>query len=99
MTDTAFDYSGSAFDNLLAEEDLLDDAEVSAVRRVIAWQLTNEMVERAIDRAVLAERMGSSRAQVDRLLDAEERDMDLSALTRAARALGKRLRIDMVDAA
>jgi hypothetical protein len=51
-----------------------------------------------MDRDTLAERMGADRPAVDRLLDTDGPD-DRAALVRAARALGKRLRIDVVEAA
>jgi len=47
----------------------------------------------------MAERMGTSRSQLDRLLDPEHSAVHLETLARAARALGKRLQIDMIDAA
>ena len=98
MTEAAFDHSGSTFDDFLADEGLLDDAEAAAVHRVIAWQLAEAMTAQGVDRDALAERMSASRAAVDRVLDTDGPD-DLSALVRAARALGKRLRIDVVEAA
>lgn len=97
MTEAAFDHSGSAFDDFLADEGLLDEAEASAVRRVIAWQLGEAMRARGVDRDALADRMGATRPDVDRVLDADGPD-DLAVLARAARALGKRLRIDVVEA-
>lgn len=98
MTEAAFDHSGSALDDSLADEGLLDEAEASAVRRVIAWQNAEAMRAQGMDRDTLAERMGANRPAVDRLLDTDGPD-DRAALVRAARALGKRLRIDVVEAA
>ncbi len=39
--------------------------------RMIAWQLTQEMERQGITKATLAEKMHTSRAQVDRVLKAK----------------------------
>lgn len=99
MTDGAFDHSGSSFDDFLRDEGLLDEAEASAVQRVIAWKLGEEMRTQGVTRDAMAARMGASRGQLDRLLDPDSRDVQLATLTQAARMIGKRLRIEVVDAA
>ncbi len=98
MTDAIFDHSGSSFDVFLEQEGLLEESEASAVKRVVGWQLGEMMRVQGVSRQAMAERMGVSRAQLDRLLDPESRDVQLAALTQAARVLGKKLRIDVVDA-
>jgi DNA-binding phage protein len=52
-----------------------------------------------ISKKSMAERMGTSRSQLDRLLDPENSAVHLQTIARAARAVGKRLRMEMVDAA
>ncbi len=99
MTDGTFDHSGSSFDDFLREEGILEEAEMSAVQRVLAWQLGEAMRMQGLTRDAMAERMGASRGQLDRLLDPESRDVQVATLTQAARAIGKRLRIEVVDAA
>ena len=49
------------------------------------------MKEENVTKKRMAERLRTSRAQVDRLLDPEYVGISLSAVTRAAHVLGKRL--------
>ena len=98
-TQTAFDHSGSSFDSFLEEEGILDEVEAAAIKRVLAWQLAEAMKAGKISKKTMAERMGTSRSQLDRLLDPENSAVHLQTITRAARGVGKRLRMEMVDAA
>jgi len=91
-------HSGSTLDSLLEEDGVLDEVEAVAIKRVIAWQLAQIMRQRRISKSTLAARLRTSRAQLDRLLDPENPSIQLDTIARAARAVGKRLRIDMVDA-
>jgi hypothetical protein len=45
----------------------------------------------------MSERMGTSRTAVDRLLDPANGSVTLLTLEKAASAVGKRLRIELVD--
>ena len=95
----AFDHSGSSFDSFLEEEGILDEVESVAIKRVIAWQLSEAMRTGKISKKLMAERLGTSRSQLDRLLDPENSAVHLRTIAKAARAVGKRLRLEMVDAA
>ena len=95
----AFDHTGSSFDSFLDEEGILEEVEAVAVKRVIAWQLAEAMKAGNISKKSMAERMGTSRSQLDRLLDPENSAVHLETIAKAARAVGKRLRLEMVDAA
>ena len=86
---------GSAFDTLLLEEGLLDDAEAVAAKRVIAFQISQEMERCHLTKSEMAQRMRTSRPAVDRLLDPANHSVTLSTLERAATAVGKRLRIEL----
>jgi len=97
--EAAFDHSGSSFDSFLEEEGILDQVEAAAIKRVIAWQLAAAMKAGKISKKTMAERMGTSRSQLDRLLDPENSSVHLETIARAARAVGKRLRMEMIDAA
>jgi antitoxin HicB len=96
---TAFDHSGSSFDSLLEEDGILDEVDAVAIKRVIAWQLAKSMKARNVSKKAMAARLGTSRSQLDRLLDPENSAIYLRTIAKAARAIGKRLRIEMVDAA
>lgn len=84
---------GSDLDDFLAEEGLLEEASALAIKRVVAWQLQAAMKEQKLTKKAMAERMRTSRAAVDRALDANDPGMTLATLARAAQALGKRVQI------
>jgi DNA-binding phage protein len=83
--------------DLLHREDILEDAEAHAIKRVLAWELEESMRSRGMSKQALAERMCTSRSQLDRLLDPQNARVQLDTVARAARALGKRLEIRIVS--
>ena len=93
------DHTGSTFESFLEDEGILDEVDAVAIKRVIAWQLSEAMKAGKISKKKMAERIGTSRSQLDRLLDPENGSVHLQTIAKAARAVGKRLRIEMVDAA
>jgi hypothetical protein len=90
------DYIGSDFDDFLAEEGLLEEAEATAVKRVLAYQISQLMEAQNISKTEMARRMRTSRAALERLLDPENRSVTLQTMDKAARSLGKRLRLTLV---
>lgn len=90
-------HMGTSFDDFLAEENLLEGATVTAVKRVIAWQIKKEMELQKITKTNMAKRMNASRATVDRLLDATDTRLTLTMLVRAAIALNKTVRVELVN--
>jgi predicted XRE-type DNA-binding protein len=84
---------GGDFDDFLRDEGLLDDAEAVAAKRVIAFQIAQEMERANITQSELARRMKTSRSAVERLLDPTNPSVTLSTLERAASAVGKRLQV------
>ena len=95
----SFDHSGSTFDSFLEEEGIREEVDAVAIKRVIAWQLSEAMKAGNVTKKQMADRIGTSRSQLDRLLDPENSAVHLQTIAKAARAVGKRLRIEMVDAA
>ena len=89
-------YIGSNFDDFLAEEGLLAETEATALKRVVAFQLEQEMKRTGLSKTQLALRMNTSRSAVDRLLDPTNHAVTLRTLERAAGVLGKRLKLEMV---
>ena len=63
---------GSGFDNLLAEDAMLEEVTAVALKRVIAWQIAEEMKAQHLTKTELAKRMHTSRAALNRLLDEED---------------------------
>jgi antitoxin HicB len=86
---------GSNFDVFLQNEGLLEDSEAVAAKRVIAYQIAQEMERTHVSQSELARRMNTSRSSVDRLLDPENPSVTLFTLERAASAIGKRLKIQL----
>lgn len=84
---------GSSFDDFLQEEATLDDATAVAMKRVIAWQIAEEMKAQQITKTELAKRMHTSRAALNRLLDEADPSLTLTTLASAAAALGRKVRI------
>ena len=90
------EHIGSSFDEFLEDEGLLSEAEATAVKRVIAYQLSQFMEENKLSKTAMAKRMQTSRSALDRLLDESNSSVTLQTMGRAARALGKELRIELI---
>ncbi len=87
---------GSSLDDLLAEDDVAAEVNAAALKRVVALQIEDEMKRSHVSKAALARRMRTSRVAVDRLLDTSHGSVTLSTLGRAATALGRRLKVELV---
>ena len=92
------DHSGSSFDSFLEEEGIREEVEAVAIKRVLAWQLEQAMQEQQKTKQAMAKQLHTSRSQLDRLLDPSNVSVTLDTITRAARALGKRVIIRVADA-
>jgi antitoxin HicB len=88
---------GSSFDDFLREEEILDDSEATAVKRVIAFQIAQEMKRCKITKSEMASRMKTSRPALERLLDPANPSVTLSTLERAASAVGKKLKVELTE--
>ncbi len=86
---------GTSLENFLTEDGTREIAKGEAATRVIAWQLTQEMQRQGITKVALAERMHTSRAQLDRILKAKG-NITIETLQRAASILGRELRLELV---
>jgi antitoxin HicB len=95
MTTKTNPHWGTTLDAFLTEEGIHDSAKAEAATRVVAWQLSQEMERQGITKAALAERMHTSRAQVDRILKAKG-NITVETLQRAASLLGRELRLELV---
>src|SRR5271156_3647819 len=92
------DHSGSTFDSFLEEEGIREEVEAVAIKRVLAWQLEQAMQEQQKTKRAMAKELRTSRSQLDRLLDPKNVSVTLDTISRAARALGKRLIVRVADA-
>ena len=87
---------GSSLDEFLKEDGVYEGVTARAIKRVLARQLGDLMKREHISKTELAARMKTSRAQLDRLLDPENESVTLGTLTRAAQAVGRHLRMELV---
>jgi DNA-binding Xre family transcriptional regulator len=87
---------GSSFDSFLKQDGAYEEVTARAIKRVLARQLDDLMKREEISKTELASRMHTSRAQLDRLLDPENESVTLDTLARAAKALGRNLRVELV---
>ncbi|UWU75716.1 helix-turn-helix domain-containing protein [Bradyrhizobium huanghuaihaiense] len=86
----------TTLDDFLGEEGKLDEFEAIVVKEVLAWQIEQAMKEKNISRSNLAQRMKTSRSQIGRLLDPKDGNVTLTTLQRAARMVGRTLRLELV---
>lgn len=87
---------GSSLDDFLKEEGVLEETRAIALKDAVAWQVQQAMDKGKITKVEMAKRMHTSRAALDRLLTPGNASVTLQTLTRAARAIGRDLRIELV---
>ena len=83
-------------DDFLREEGKLEEFEAVAVKEVLAWQIAEAMRAQNLSRKRLAERMQTSRSQISRLLDPKDGNVTINTLQRAARIVGRTLRLELI---
>jgi DNA-binding phage protein len=86
---------GSHLEAVHEADGQLEDATVVAIKRVIAWQLRQEMERRQLTKTEMARKMETSRRQLDRVLNPDDGNVTLETLQRAASALGRSLRLEL----
>ena len=91
-------HRGSDFRDFLREEGILGDVEARALKQAMSLQISRLLEEESLTKAEMAARMKTSRAAVDRLLDASNSSVTLNTLGKAARALGRKVKIEFVPA-
>ena len=87
---------GQSFDEFLGEQGLLEEAELRALKEILADQIRRAMTERKISKSAMAQRMKTSRQQLDRLLDPKVDNVTLATMAKAAKAVGRELRVALV---
>lgn len=87
---------GGLFDEWMKSEGIYEEATNAAIKEVLAWQLDQSMKEQKLTKVEMAKRLETSRAQLDRILDPKNTGVTLDALSRAATALGRKLRLELI---
>jgi len=93
---TKQNHIGSSFDEFLSEENLLEETEAVAIKRVITHQLETIMKQKHLTKTMLAKRMHTSRSSLERLFDPANKSVTLVTLNKAAAAMGKKLEVQLV---
>ena len=91
-------HRGSDLRELLREDGVLEAVEARAIKRALALQLGRLAQEQSLSKSEMAARMKTSRAALDRLLDGSNTSLTLTSLGKAARALGRKVKIELVPA-
>ena len=86
----------TTLDDFLKEEGKLEEFEAVAVKEVLAWQIVEAMKAQNLSRKRLAEKMKTSRSQISRLLDPKDGNVTITTLQRAAKIVGRTLRLELV---
>ncbi len=86
----------ATLDAFLKSEGKLEEFAAVAIKEVLAWQIAAAMKTQNLSRKRLAERMGTSRSQIGRLLDPKDGNVTLATLQRAAKIVGRTLRLELV---
>ena len=86
----------STLDDFLKDDGKLEEFQATAIKEVLAWQIAEAMKANNISRNALATRMKTSRSQIGRLLDPKDGNVTLATLQRAARMVGRSLRLELV---
>jgi len=87
---------GSSFDDFLREEGTYEETTERAIKRVLARQINAAMEKNNLTKTAMAARMKTSRQALDRLLDPANESVTLSTLARAAKAVGREIRVELV---
>ena len=91
-------HRGSDFREFLKEEGILGEVEARALKQAMSLQISRLLEEKSLTKAQMAIRMKTSRAAVDRLLDGSNSSVTLNTLGKAARVLGRKLKIELLPA-
>lgn len=86
----------SSFDDFLKEEEIAEEVENRAVKKLISFQLIVMLKNEHLTKTELAHRLDTSRAAVDRLLDPDNDYVTLLTLIKAASVLGKKLKLELI---
>lgn len=86
-------HTGSSFDDFLKEDGIFEEVQARALKRALSEQLDDAMQTSKLTKVVMAQRMATSRSQLDRVLDPANLSIQLDTLIKAAHAVGKTVEI------
>jgi antitoxin HicB len=85
--------AGSNFDDFLKEDGIYEEVQARALKRALAEQLDDAMHSGKLTKVSMAQRMSTSRSQLDRVLDPSNLSIQLDTLIKAASAVGRTVEI------
>src|SRR6476620_11088592 len=91
-------HRGSSFGSFLKQEGSYEEVHAAALKRALAMKLDDLMKQERVSKSAMAIRMRTSRAAIHLLLDPEDTSVTLATLNRAARSLGRKVKIELVPA-
>lgn len=86
----------TTLDAFLDEQGTRETFQAVAIKEVLAWQIRQAMEKEHLSQKKLAERMGTSRSQISRLLDPKDGNVTIATLQRAAEMLGRKVRLELI---
>jgi len=86
---------GGSFNDFLKEEGILEECTETAIKRVLAWQIEQEMKKNNLSKSAMARKMNTSRSSLDRILDPINESVTLYTLKKAAHAVGRTLKLEL----
>ncbi len=89
-------HRGPTLDSFLEKEGLKEELSAIVAKERIAFQLQQAMKKKRITKVKLAELMDTSRTQIDRILDPTSGNITIETLQRAARFVGRELKVELV---
>lgn len=97
MHDFNQQHIGSNFEDFLQDEGILEETTAIAIKRVLSWQIAQAMKAQNLTKTTMANKMHTSRASLNRLLDEEDTSLTLTTLAKAATVLGKKIHVELVS--
>jgi antitoxin HicB len=86
---------GGSFNDFLKEEGILEECTETAIKKVLAWQIKQEMKKNNLSKSAMARKMNTSRSSLDRILDPINESVTLHTLKKAAHAVGRTLKLEL----
>jgi hypothetical protein len=88
---------GQSFDDFLREENIYEEVQLNALKKILARQIKIMMQKQGIKKTEMAARMRTSRSSLDRLLNEESYNVTINTISKAASVLGKRIELSLID--
>jgi len=89
-------HKGSSFEDFLKDENMLEEIDALAAKNILALKIRKLMEKRNISKSEMARLMHTQRGAIYNLIN-PKKDSKLTTIAKAARVLGKKIKIDLVS--